>query len=62
MVAYSYRDYYGIILTIINTINHILILLVTGYLLYLSGLKLEVLNVHVGLCVVGVSIEINSFV
>ncbi|CAD6222309.1 GSCOCG00000906001-RA-CDS [Cotesia congregata] len=46
-------DYYGAILTTMNIINQLMILSVTGYLFYLTGLIVSTLNIHIGLCTVG---------
>ncbi|XP_034946983.1 uncharacterized protein [Chelonus insularis] len=47
------KDCYGIILTIINFVNQCIILIITSYVLYLSGAALTTVNVHAGLCTVG---------
>lgn len=48
-------DYYGAILTTMIIINQLMILSVTGYLFYLTGLIVSTLNIHIGLCTVGVN-------
>lgn len=44
-------------LSIVNFINHVIVLLVTGYLIYLAGWELTTTSLHVGLCTVGVSYQ-----
>ncbi|XP_063976478.1 uncharacterized protein LOC135162200 [Diachasmimorpha longicaudata] len=41
------------ILSIVNFVNHVIVLSVTGFILYLAGWELNVTSVHAGLCTVG---------
>ena len=55
-----------IFLTTINSVNHVLILFVTGYILYLGWDLSKNTNLHAVLCTIGVSLYLrcilNNFI